>query len=511
MARFIVSHRLAGTQSQDERDASLSALNEAGKKIRAFANVLAQRQPIEQGRGVIFLEGDSRDVEAKRAEMPPEVIVEPEVPRTTARYFPMVSAGFFPMGAETGAAGIGATLELNIISASGAPTPALVNVVIAGAVAGGSTVLSAATDANGRASVTYDPSASYPVAALIMPKAGFWSGLQSYPQNGMTIQLPELPRNGPLGWWHRLLGMTGYADRRGLGIRVGIVDTGVGPHPYLQHVQSAGAFINGGADTSPHAAQDVSDHGTHVTGIIAAKPASASKDFGGIAAGADVYVARVYAGGGPAGQEGSASNGDIAAAIDALASTQQVDVMNLSLGGPDPSEIEADAIKAAIEAGVLVICAAGNGNGAPVVYPAGSPGAVAVSAVGFPGTFPPGSIDALSVPQQADHFAASGIYAASFNNIGPQVACVGPGVGIISTVPQTGPGVAAYAAMSGTSMACPAVCASLAAILSQDQAYRKMPRNAARAQYAWSVLARSLRQLGLSSQYQGFGLMSTLP
>jgi hypothetical protein len=65
--------------------------------------------------------------------------------------------------------------------------------------------------------------------------------------------------------------------------------------------------------------------------------------------------------------------------------------------------------------------------------------------------------------------------------------------------------------MSGTSMACPAVCASLAAILSQDQAYRKMPRNAARAQYAWAVLARGLRQLGLSRQYQGFGLVSTLP
>jgi len=428
--------------------------------------------------------------------------------RDIARWSPPV---FFPIGAESGAAGIGATLELNIASAGGAASDALVNVLIANAVAGSSTVLATTTGANGRASVTYNPNTSYPVAAFIMPKAGLWSWAQSYPQNGMTIQLPELPRNGPLGWWHWLLGMTNYADQRGQGIRVGVVDTGVGPHPYLQHVQSAGAFINGGADTSPNAAKDVADHGTHVTGIIAAKPTSGSKDFGGICAGAEVFVARVYAGGGPAGQEGTASNGDIASAIDALASTQHVDVMNLSLGGPAPSEIEADAIMSAIEAGVLVICAAGNGNGAPVVYPAASPGAVAVSALGIPGTFPSGSIDALSVPQQADHFAASGIYAASFNNIGPQVACVGPGVGIISTVPHSGPGKPAYAAMSGTSMASPAVCASLAAILSQDQTYRKMPRNAARAQYAWNVLARGLRQLGLSSQYQGFGLASTLP
>src|SRR5438552_4146962 len=101
MARFIVSHRLAG-KSQDDRDASLSALNETGTRLRSFANVLTESQPKERGRGVIFMEGDSRDVEAKRAELPADVIVEPEVPRAVARYFPMVPTGFFPMAAESG-------------------------------------------------------------------------------------------------------------------------------------------------------------------------------------------------------------------------------------------------------------------------------------------------------------------------------------------------------------------------------------------------------------------------
>src|SRR5437588_3733393 len=311
MARFVVSHRLAGRQSQDERDASRAALNEAGIQIRDFASVLGESQPKAQGRGVIFIEADTKDVQAKRASMSPDVMVEAEVARVVARYFPMLTAGFVPMAAETGAAGSGAILELNVTSAGGMPTAALVNVVIGNAVVGGSTLLTTATDANGRASVAYDPSTSYPLAAEIMPKAGFWSWVQSLPQNGMTIQLPDLPRNGPLGWWHSLLGMTRYTDQRGRGIRVGVVDTGAGPHPYLQHVQSAGAFINGAADTSANAAQDVADHGTHVTGIIGAKPASDSNDFGGIAAGADVYVARVYAGNGPGGQEGIASGGDI--------------------------------------------------------------------------------------------------------------------------------------------------------------------------------------------------------
>ena len=248
MARFIISNRLAGKQSQDELDASLTALNESGKRLGSVTSILAKSQKKEQGRGVIIVEGDSTDVVAKSAELHPDVIVEPEVPRTVARYCPTVAAGFLPMAAESGAAGIGATLDVDIVSTTGMPAAALVNFIIGDALSGSSMVLAAATDANGRASVTYNPNASYPVAAMIFPKSGHWSWMQSYPQSGMRIQLPELPRNGPMGWWHWLLGMTRYADQRGQGIRVGVVDTGVGPHPYLQHVHSAGAFINGGSD-----------------------------------------------------------------------------------------------------------------------------------------------------------------------------------------------------------------------------------------------------------------------
>jgi subtilisin family serine protease len=84
-------------------------------------------------------------------------------------------------------------------------------------------------------------------------------------------------------------------------------------------------------------------------------------------------------------------------------------------------------------------------------------------------------------------------------------------VAIVSTVPGKTADEAAYAAMSGTSMASPAVCAALAAVLAKDEQYQNLPRDASRAQYAWTVLARGLRQLGLNSQFQGYGLASTLP
>src|SRR5262249_49716356 len=124
--------------------------------------------------------------------------------------------------------------------------------------------------------------------------------------------------------------------------------------------------------------------------------------------------------------------------------------------------------------------------------------------LGLSGAFPSNSIEALAVPSSSDRFAGN-LFEASFNNNGPHIACTAPGVGIISTVPGAA-GEPAYAAMSGTSMACPATCAALATLLSADAAYLRMPRNTARAQYAWNVLLRSLRKLGLSNTYEGYGL-----
>ncbi len=511
MARFIVSHRLAGKRSESERDASFSAAAEARQSFGQFTNILSEVRPRGRGRGLMVVEGDPRDVERKRQELHADIMVEAEMARTPARYFPSHAAGLQPVSAQSGTTGIGASLELTIASEDGPVAGATVNVVLQNAQTGAPTVQSATTDADGLAVVAYSPGMWRPAGAIILPRGGFWSWTQSNLQNKMSIQLPRLPRTGPLGWWHQILGMNEYSEERGKGIRVGVVDTGVGPHPYLGHVEGVGAYLNGGFEASAGAAKDVGDHGTHVAGIIGGRPAANSRDYGGIAAGAGVFVARVYPDGGAPGQEGSASNGDIAAAIDGLATAQQVDVMNLSLGGPQASEIEMDAVVAAIEAGVLVICAAGNGNGAPVMYPAACPGAVAVSALGLAGVFPAGSVDSLSLPQQADRFAANGLFAASFINLGPQVSCTGPGVAIVSTVPGKAADDPAYAAMSGTSMASPAVCAALAAVLAKDEQYQKLPRDVSRAQYAWTVLARGLRQLGLNSQYQGYGLASTLP
>ena len=65
----------------------------------------------------------------------------------------------------------------------------------------------------------------------------------------------------------------------------------------------------------------------------------------------------------------TASNGDIAAAIDALSADHTCDLINLSMGGTDSSAIELDAVTAAIQTGTLILAAAGN-NASAIDYPA---------------------------------------------------------------------------------------------------------------------------------------------
>jgi subtilisin family serine protease len=343
-----------------------------------------------------------------------------------------------------------------------------------------------------------------PSLLMVEPDSGTWNWWQNYPQGSVSIDLQPLPKGGPLGWWHYLAGVQQDGARRGAGIRIGVVDTGLGSHPYLSHVKSLGAVINGAHDTSAKAGLDVLGHGTHVSGIMAARPPQGSNDYAGVASGADVSVIRVFP------PQGEANQGDIAEAIDLL-SEQGADLINLSLGGPQPSEIERDALRAAVGRGTLCIGAAGNNFGQPVMYPSAYPEVASVSAIGLAGIYPAGSMEAQSLPSQYDRYTADNLFIANFSNLGPQLICTAPGVGIISTVPAENGNAAPYAARSGTSMAAPVACGALASVLAQDTVYRDMKRGPERAQRAATILFASLRPLGLNPVYAGYGLSQAWP
>jgi serine protease len=152
-----------------------------------------------------------------------------------------------------------------------------------------------------------------------------------------------------------------YKGRPGRPIRVCVIDSGYD----LGHEDKPGKRVVQGADDPGGAGpwtQDGDGHGTHVSGIINAL----DNHLGvlGVFPGSRMYVVRVF------GNDGNwAYSSDLVAALDRCMAAG-AKVINMSLGGDEPSELENLAFREAEKAGVLSVAAAGNGGDTARLYPA---------------------------------------------------------------------------------------------------------------------------------------------
>lgn len=501
--RYVVSQLISSYGPGQQRTDALEMFsNRLNRVLMSAVNVVSDTQAGVRGRTerrVVVFEADAQELQAKGAELTGDTVIEPELLRAPAVYYPpeLLPAA---AGAPTQSPGTGATLQLVLQDTNGGPVQAAKVVVRFNGTQNPATSLVAggvSTEA-GAMSLSFDPNQWRPTLVVAEPHGQYWTAIVHMPQSGQVIRLQELPKTGPFGWWHYLSGTSSYEPDAGKGIKVGVIDSGVGPHPYLEHANPIGAFLDGSFVPGKEEGRDARSHGTHVSGIIGARPTPDSGAFSGIAPGADLFVARIFT------ATGGGNQGDVANAIDTLSAQQNVDIINMSLTGA-PSSIEHDAVIAAFNQGTVCVCAAGNQNGSPVGYPVAYPQSVAVSALGLVNSAPADSLPALNVPDWVDKYGFGGIFLAKFSNIG-QVYCAAPGNGIVSTVPGNAQHNAPYADMSGTSMASPLVAGVLADLLGRDEIYKAMERNAQRASYAKTLLARHAQSISLNAAYQGYGL-----
>lgn len=217
----------------------------------------------------------------------------------------------------------------------------------------------------------------------------------------------------------------------GKGVRVAVVDTGVDiDHPDLRgQIVKVHNCVNRGEQTFT---TDI--HGTAVAGLIAA---SANNDIGivGVAPGAEIYAIKACWQQPPGAREAVCNSYTLALAVD-YAITQGVQVLNLSLAGPqDP--ILGRLIGQALAKGIVVVAADG-----------GSP------ARDFPASYQ-GVIATLGSDDLKPGAAAAPAH--------PLSTLAAPAVDILTTVPH-----ASYDFFSGSSLAAAQVSGIAALMLEKN-------------------------------------------
>lgn len=350
------------------------------------------------------------------------------------------------------------------------------------------------TNAKGQVALKFTTTSKQLDLLLVYGPAGYW-GLC---ERAVRIKNGEDKSIAPVD-----LAVTDYAETlygghpasAGKGVTVGVIDTGVdGKHPDLT-VAGGAVFVADEKDAGdPGPAAQEGEHGTHVAGIIAGH-GSAPTGKKGVAPAVRLFSYRVFPNAG-----GGASNYDILRAIE-QGVKDGCDVLNMSLGGAEPDEAVHDAIKAAFDQGTLCFAAAGNSGRHAVGYPAAWTESVAVSAAGKQGTFPANSAEALDIappPATSDN----SVFIAGFSDVGPQIDVTGPGVGIVSTLPN-----AAYGVMSGTSMACPAAVGAAAALLAAHPDVLAMPRGRDRTTAMLAIINAAAQPLGFPKELEGLGML----
>ncbi|GEK35408.1 S8 family peptidase [Kurthia sibirica] len=223
-----------------------------------------------------------------------------------------------------------------------------------------------------------------------------------------------------------------YRDSGMKKVKVAVIDTGIDDtNPDLK-----GKIVFQKNIMDPMKKSVKSAHGTHVAGIIAANYRNEIGGFG-VYPNAQIYAYDVF--------NGSANTNDYNLANAIIQAVKSgVQLINISIGGTEPSIILQDAINYATKKNVVIVAAAGNESTSEPSYPA--------------------SFDnVINIGSTNDKNKLS-----SFSNYGPSIDLVAPGEDIYST--SYTPNRSSYFEyMSGTSMASPVATGIIAMLLSKNK------------------------------------------
>jgi Subtilase family len=263
----------------------------------------------------------------------------------------------------------------------------------------------------------------------------------------------------------------------GAGIKVAVLDTGFDDG----HSDFLGRLITKKLFASRSSPDDVHGHGTHCVGTACGPLRPSNVPRYGVAHEAHIFAGKVL------GDDGFGTDRSIIAGMD-WAVEQGCAIISMSLGaatsvGDQPNDDYEQIGQVCLDAGTIVIAAAGNESDRPrLVAPVGSPAnASTIMAVG--------AVDRRFRPAP---FSCGGM------NAGQEVDLVGPGVDILSSVPG-----GRHARFDGTSMATPHAAGVAALIASSDPKFRGWA--------LWARLLQLVQPLAAPSRDVGRGLLQAPP
>jgi uncharacterized protein YjdB len=210
---------------------------------------------------------------------------------------------------------------------------------------------------------------------------------------------------------------------------------------------------------------DVNGHGTAVSGIIAAKTNN-GLGIAGVVGSVNVRILPLQV----ANYAGDSYASDVISAID-YAIAKGADVINLSLGSNSYSALENDAVQRAIQAGVIVVAAAGNDRNSNYNYPASYDNVISVGAI-----------------DRTEHVS-------DFSNFNDKVTLVAPGDDIYSCGLYN-----SYSYHSGTSFSTPMITGIVAVLRAVEPSIQ--PNEV---KHILQTSAQDRGEIGLDNHY-GYGV-----
>lgn len=296
-----------------------------------------------------------------------------------------------------------------------------------------------------------------PAAYVSLPKNSL-AKLASNPQVDYIDQNWDVQALGESVPWgiERVKAPQAWAKSTGTGVKIAVLDTGIGPHSDIS-VYGGYDYVNNDADP-----RDDNGHGTHVAGTLAAL----LNGFGvvGVAPQASIYSVKVL---------GSDGKGELSGVISGIqwAVNNGMQIISMSFNASNSIPLR-NAVDNAYNRGLLLVASAGNEGRADVAYPARYSSVIAVSATNQDNT------------------------RASFSNSGQEIEFAAPGVSINSTTMGGG-----YGLKSGTSMSAPHVSGVAALVWAKKPALTNIEVR--------SVLQKTAFDIGDPGRdiHYGFGLV----